>query len=95
MFAVPTGITTQQIVTRGGHISPSKRTSLYGTVHTADKVATMPDGTQLAWGHLLHRPSMNGDLRNPDHRDLRLRRNRWHLVAKNLTPMRPLSDGRG
>lgn len=87
MFAIPTSFTDQQITAAGGVIH-SKSHSLYGTAHTADAVADLPDGTQLARGHLLHRPGVVGETRKPDHRPRSLKTNMWHLIAKNTTPMR-------
>lgn len=94
MFAIPTKITTREILAAGGKVAaggsdvfPPPRRSLYGTAHTADYVAALPDGTMLARGKLHHVPWLIGEVRNPDHRPRRLKRNCWHVVAKNTTPM--------
>lgn len=63
---------------------------LYGSVHTASTVATLPDGTHLAKGHLLHRPSLErGSTRRRDHSDRELPGNLWYAIAKNMTPIDP------
>lgn len=87
MFAIATMITSEQIEERGGTIEASGL--LYGTAHVADLVATLPDGTQLARGTLRHKPHLIGQLRPADHRPRRLTPRRWHVVAKNTTPMSP------
>ena len=92
MFAVATKITSEDIAVAGGAIDRLDWRSLYGTAHTADVVASLPDGTQLAWGRLYHKPRIIGARRDPDHRPLKLKRGRWHLVAKNMTPMCPPSE---
>jgi hypothetical protein len=88
LFAMATKMTEEQIIAQGGVIKP-KGCSLYGTAHTADWVASLPDGTQLARGKLYHRPGIIGARRDPDHAPRPLKRRRWHLIAKNTTPMRP------
>jgi hypothetical protein len=92
MFAIPTLLTTGDIEAMGGtiiagqdHKNPACR--LYGTAHTADRVASLPDGTMLAYGWLHHDPGLIREYREPDHKALRLKSNRWHVVAKNTTPM--------
>jgi hypothetical protein len=85
MFAITTKITTEQIEERGGTTAPNGL--LYGTAHIADLVASLPDGTQLARGTLHHKPALIGERRLPDHRPRKLTPRRWHLVAKNTTPM--------
>ncbi len=97
MFAIPTKITTEQILKQGGIIEERetnrrfrptaiKARKLYGTAHTASKVALMPDGTCLAWGRLYHEPSLVGRTIR-DHRPCLLRPRRWHLVARNTVPV--------
>ncbi len=90
MFAIVTAMTSEDIKSVGGVIE-DKYTGrpLYGTAHTADLVATLPDGTQLAWGRLHHKPSIINQNRDADHRPAKLKNGCWHLVAKNTTPMRP------
>lgn len=82
MFAVPTELTTPQIVDLDGSFGPE--VALYGTAHYATLVASLPDGTQFAQGWMTHTPSD----RPPDHGPLRLATRKWHLIAKNTTPMR-------
>ena len=95
MFAFPADLTDYEVhqegevterVMLGGNLIAGQ--SLYGTAHTADKVATLPNGVQLAWGRLHHNPSLIGEQRGRDHRPRRLKRNRWHIVVKNTTPMK-------
>lgn len=97
MFAIPTKITTEEILKRGGIIEDRvtdrrlfptkiKARKIYGTAHTATRVALMPDGTCLAWGRLYHEPRLVGRIRR-DHRPCRLRPRRWHLVARNTVPV--------
>jgi hypothetical protein len=97
MFAIPTKITTEEILKRGGIIEDRetdrrffprniKARKIYGTAHTATRVALMPDGTCLAWGYLYHEPRLVGRIRR-DHRPCRLRPRRWHLVARNTVPV--------
>lgn len=88
MFAIPTDLTTADIHAADGVVYEIGH-PLYGTAHTATVVADLPDGTQLAWGKLLHIP----DGRNPDHKPTFLTPNKWHLVAKNTTPMRLPREG--
>jgi hypothetical protein len=96
MFAICTDLTTAEIRALGGTVevltayaaaADRDAFALYGTAHTADYVATMPDGTMLAFGKMRHTPWLIGDNREPDHKPLKLKRGRWHLVAKNTTPM--------
>lgn len=96
MFAIPVALTDDDLLGDGAVISDIERvrrgyyrgTKLYGTAHTADRVAVLPDGTMFAWGRMRHNPRLIEEFRPPDHKPLRLRRNRWHLVVKNATPMR-------
>lgn len=90
MFAIETSVTDGDIKDAGGSIEPCP-VSLYGTAHTADWVATLPDGTQFAWGKMMHRPDIIESHRTPDHRPLPLKpkRRTWYLVAKNATPIQP------
>lgn len=97
MFAIPTKITTEEILKQGGTIEDrevhglwsSRRVrarQLYGTAHTATRVASMPDGTQLAWGYLYHEPRLV-ERTVRDHRPCPLHPRRWHLVARNTVPI--------
>lgn len=85
MFAIPTSLSDQEIRDQGGKIR--EKGSLYGTAHTATRTAYLPNGTMLAQGIMRHDPLMIGAHRHPDHKRLKLKRNRWHVVAKNTTPM--------
>lgn len=95
MFAMPVQLTTEELVAEGAKVRIAKHvdgddyrgTPLYGTAHTAERVATLPDGTMFAWGRMLHNPRVIDEFREPDHRPLKLKRDRWHLVVKNATPM--------
>jgi hypothetical protein len=96
MFAISTDISTAEILEKGGELVEHwtvgrhlvTAASLYGTAHTATLVATLEDGTHLARGKLYHEPRLIGEGRRRDHKPVRLQRNRWHLVAKNTTPMK-------
>lgn len=96
MFAFSTDMTTREILEQGGKLEERvtlgrnlvTAKSLYGTAHTASTVATLPDGTHLARGKLYHAPRLIDEARNPDHKPVTLQANRWHLVAKNTTPMK-------
>lgn len=97
MFAIPTKLTRADILKMGGVIKEwddnpnviyrDKSRPLYGTAHTATKVATLPDGTHLAKGKLLHRPHIIGEGRQADHRDRDLPGRMWYVITKNTTPI--------
>lgn len=93
MFAIETSITDGDIRDAGGTIR--QRVPLYGTAHTADWVATLANGTQFAWGEMVHCPAIIEQGRLPDHRPLPLKPKgkTWYLVAKNATPMQPPKRG--
>lgn len=98
MFAIPTQMKRDDILKLGAIIKdwdekePNYRhrgRPLYGTAHTATRVATLPDGTHLAKGQLLHRPSVIGETRAADHQDRDLPGRLWYVVTKNTTPIAP------
>lgn len=63
------------------------RRGLYGTAHTAPKLAYLPDGTMFAREAIEHDPRrVLGQARNPDHRPLELPGRYWYLIAKNTVP---------
>jgi len=99
IFAIPTKITDKEILEKGGIIDERvvngrfgyyqvRARKLYGTAHTASRVASLPDGTQLAWNYLYHEPSLIGRTDRKDHRRCPLKPRRWHLVARNTVPIR-------
>ena len=89
MFAIVTKMTDADLIAAGAEFAIGYGAPLYGTAHTADLVATLPDGTHFARGRLHHDPSIIGENRAKDHRRRPLKTGRWHLVVKNTTPMRP------
>jgi hypothetical protein len=97
MFAIPTKMTRTDILALGADIleyqedtrgAPSGR-RLYGTAHTATKVATLPDGVHFAKGKLLHRPYLIREARRADHSDRELPGRFWYVITKNTTPIAP------
>lgn len=58
---------------------------LYGTAHTASRVARLPSGVMMASGTVRHKPEIIGEARKPDHSDLHLGCG-WYLVARNTVP---------
>lgn len=97
MFAIPTKITDEEILKQGGIIEDRevrgfgssrgvRARSLYGTAHTAARVASMPNGIQFAWGYLYHEPGLIGRS-GRDHQPCPLHPRRWHLVARNTVPV--------
>ncbi len=90
MFAIPTNYSTNDLLKKGAVIEEYKANarlvpscSLYGTAHCAEKMARLPDGTQLGRGMLMHRPG----IRRPDHRDLPLPSPKWYIIVKNTVPV--------
>lgn len=99
MFAIPTKMHKTDILALGADITEysdggdaySIRSAigrnLYGTAHTATKVATLPDGVHFAKGQLLHRPILIREARRPDHSDRDLPGRFWYVITKNTTPI--------
>ena len=70
------------------HWTEKRRRGLYGTAHTADQIAFLPDGTQFAKGQVRHDPrSVLDEHRDADHVPLQLPGTKWYLVAKNTVPV--------
>lgn len=67
--------------------------SLYGTTHTADRIAILPDGRALISGRMTHDPRRFGERRDPDHKPLSLGR-KWWWVARNTVPAKTGSPPR-
>lgn len=66
----------------------SRHRGLYGTAHTADQIAYLPDGTQFAKGEVRHDPfRVLREDRQADHKPLALPGRKWHLVARNTVPV--------
>ena len=99
LFAIRSDLTDEDILAAGGKIytnpacdvSPmshhphSDELRLYGTVHSAQRVARMPNGMELATGMLLHQPSLARERRGPDHRP-RVLDSGWWFVIPNTVP---------
>lgn len=90
MFAIPTKYNTNDLKKMGADIRESidypvmiRRCSLYGTAHCTEKMARLPDGTQLGRGVMMHRPLG----RPADHRDLPLSPAKWYIIVKNTVPV--------
>jgi hypothetical protein len=60
--------------------------SLYGTAHTATRIAELPNGMMLASGSLMHVPAILGEGRRADHRPMKLD-DGWWFVTKNTVPV--------
>jgi len=66
----------------------TRHRGLYGTAHTADQIAYLPDGTQFAKGEVRHDPfRVLREDREADHKPLQLPGRKWHLVARNTVPV--------
>lgn len=66
----------------------TRKRGLYGTAHTADQIAYLPDGTQFARGVVHHDPvNILNEQREPDHQPLKLPGRKWYLVARNTVPV--------
>jgi hypothetical protein len=90
MFAIPTKYSTNDLLQKGAVIEEYKENfklvptcSLYGTGHCTEKMARLPDGTQLGRGMMMHRPGS----RRPDHQDLPLSPSKWYIIVKNTVPI--------
>jgi hypothetical protein len=70
------------------HWTETRKRGLYGTAHTADQIAYLPDGTQFARGVVHHDPvNILNEQREPDHQPLKLPGRKWYLVARNTVPV--------
>lgn len=58
---------------------------LYGTIHTAKRLARLPSGMEMATGWLVHDPLLGEDRRNPDHQQ-RMLDDGWWFVIPNTVP---------
>ena len=89
LFAIRSQLTDDQLREAGGKIFPTEVgevLQLYGTSHTADRVAVLPDHRMLVSGRMIHDPRLIGESRDPDHHPLILDGG-WWWVARNTVPI--------
>lgn len=89
LFAIRSQLTDDQLREAGGKIFPTEVgevLQLYGTSHTADRVAVLPDHRMLVSGRMTHDPRLIGESRDPDHHPLILDGG-WWWVARNTVPI--------
>lgn len=89
LFVIETEFNDAQLREMGAKIFPTEvgeRVRLYGTSHTADRVAVLPNRVMLASGVMRHDPKLIYEDRPPDHADLVLE-DSWWWVARNTVPV--------
>lgn len=90
LFFIATSMSDADVRRSGGlwwgATSNPSTTPLYGTAHTATRVAQLPSRVMLASGIVRHEPAIIGDTRNADHAPLVLGHPDWWLVARNTVP---------
>jgi hypothetical protein len=88
IFAVEPYIAYTRAMLKDGGAIFSKRSSLYGTAHTATDVATMPDGRIFGRGFLRHEPGIIGESwRERDHVRRRILDGKtWARIMPNTVP---------
>ncbi|WP_231111448.1 hypothetical protein [Mycobacterium avium] len=98
IFAIESDLTTERLEEMGAEIhtsgqrptptTPPPEVGIYGTAHTADRLATLPNGIMLAQGGLIHRPRIIGEVRLPDHAYRQLPGGGWWWLSRNTVPVR-------
>jgi hypothetical protein len=90
LFFISSSWSDKDIRDAGGTVDDQPyATPLYGTAHTASRVATLPNGVMLARGVVRHAPYLIGQHhRKPDHVDRTLKPG-WWVVARNTVPASP------